>query len=343
MPPTVTRVATQTASLCPGDSNLDGLRDVRDLVLTQSVILDRRVLEAQSLANADTNQDGQVDVLDIVALLQHQLGHTALADCEITFPDEAPSIRFVSPATGPGGTPFTLIGRGFSPNAGLNTILFSRSGQILQATLTNASETVLQGTVPEGAESDLYRVTVTVGGIESNGGGFQVRSTPPRLELFPSSSTILMPPGSGRETLVIGGGTPPYVLKPLAEGDEGLVQVELKGSVIEVTGLEFGAATLEIEDSAGTPATDQATVVVREPHFNPTFEVVPHTLLAGASPGFSFLIHQQGGQMRVLEASIGVDKGSLDLESLDQARPLPWRITSSSAHPEIFRPSMFQR
>ncbi len=314
--PTVTRVVPQTASLCPGDSNLDGLRDVRDLVLIQSVILNQRTLGGQALANADANQDAQIDVRDIVALLQHQLGMAALAACEISFPDEPPSIRFIAPGTGPERTPFTVIGRGFSPIAGLNTILFSRSGEILQATLIAASETALRGTVPEGAESDLYRVTVTVGGIESNGGGFQVRTTPPRLELLPSSSTILMPPGSGRETLVIGGGTPPYVLKPLPEGDESILQAELKDSVIEVTGLELGVTTLEVEDSSETPATDQASVVVREPHFNPTFEVVPHSLLAGASPGFSFLIHHEANQIQVFEGSIGLDKGSLDLESL---------------------------
>ena len=320
--PSVLRVSPETASLCPGDSNLDGLRDVRDLVLIQSVILNQRMLEAQALENADANQDAQVDVQDIVALLQHQLGTNPLADCETTLPDEPPSIRFISPATGPVGTPFTVIGRGFSPIPGLNTIFFSRSGEILQANLSDASETSLRGTVPESADFDLYRVTVTVGGIESNGGGFQVASRTPRLELFPSTSTVLMPPGSGRETLVIGGGTPPYLLKPPAEGDEGIVQAELKDSVIEVTGLELGVVTLEVEDSAETPATDQASVVVRQPFFGPSFEVVPHTLLAGASPGFSFLIRQQSSNMQVLEASIEVDKATPDLESLEPGSTL---------------------
>ena len=141
--PSVLRVSPETASLCPGDGNLDGLRDVRDLVLIQSVILNQGMLEGQALKNADANQDAQVDVQDIVALLQHQLGTNPLADCEITLPDEPPSIRFISPGTGPVGTPFTLIGRGFSPIPGLNTIFFSRPGEILQANLSGASETSL--------------------------------------------------------------------------------------------------------------------------------------------------------------------------------------------------------
>ncbi len=54
------------------------------------------------------------------------------------------------------GTPFTLIGRGFSSKAGLNTVFFSRSGEILQVPLTSTSETALRGTVPQGAVFDLY-------------------------------------------------------------------------------------------------------------------------------------------------------------------------------------------
>ncbi len=62
--------------------------------------------------------------------------------------------------------------------------------------------------------------------------------------------------------------------------------------------------------------------MVQEPFFGPSFEVVPHTLLAGTSPGFSFLIRQQSNNMQVLEASIEVDKATPDLESLEPGSTL---------------------
>ncbi len=311
----------QTASSCAGDSNLDGLRDVLDLVLIQSFLLDQRTLEADALSNADANQDSEVDVRDIVALLQHTLGASALPDCDIVFPDEPPSIRFITPSKGPAGTQFTLVGRGFSPTRGLNRVFFSRPGKTLAATLTAASANALWGTVPNPDDLDLYRVTVRVGGVESNGAGFQLSTTPPPLDLFPSSLSVLLPPGSGKETLAIGGGVPPYTLKPLDEFDAETIQVELKDTLIAVTGFRRGTVTLEVEDSGETPDTDQATLVVRDPLFEPTFEVVPHTLLAGARPGFTFLISHLSNHMRVVEAKIRMDPVTLDLESLVPGLP----------------------
>ncbi len=47
--------ASASSSLCSGDVNLDGLRDVRDLVLIQAHILGTNTLGPQALANADVN------------------------------------------------------------------------------------------------------------------------------------------------------------------------------------------------------------------------------------------------------------------------------------------------
>ena len=82
----VSGVAFQTESLCPGDSNVDGVRDVRDLVLIQSHILNLRALQAQALMNADTNQDAQIDVRDIVALIRHQLERRHWPSVKSAFP-----------------------------------------------------------------------------------------------------------------------------------------------------------------------------------------------------------------------------------------------------------------
>jgi len=66
---------------------------------------------------------------------------------------------------------------------------------------------------------------------------------------------LLMPPGSGKEYLVIGGGTPPYKLMPLAAAAQAFAQVELKGTVIEVDRSLFRPSgvtdvTVVVEDSA---------------------------------------------------------------------------------------------
>ncbi len=54
----------QTIPFCLGDADLDGQRDVRDLVLIQAHILGSRGLTGEALSNADLNQDNFVDVQD---------------------------------------------------------------------------------------------------------------------------------------------------------------------------------------------------------------------------------------------------------------------------------------
>ena len=104
----------QMIPACPGDANLDGQRDIRDQVLIQAHILGDRALSGDALRNADVNQDTSVNVHDIVGLLLHNLGQSELSSCVISMPPGTPQIRIISPVSGPQGTNFTLLGRGFS-------------------------------------------------------------------------------------------------------------------------------------------------------------------------------------------------------------------------------------
>ena len=56
-----------------GDSNLDGVVNVLDVVQTVNYILGNISLESQSIANIDANQDGLINVLDVVQILNMAL------------------------------------------------------------------------------------------------------------------------------------------------------------------------------------------------------------------------------------------------------------------------------
>ena len=54
---------------CEGDTNLDELVNVQDIVLTISHILETELLEGLNFSNADTNDDDVIDILDIVIIV----------------------------------------------------------------------------------------------------------------------------------------------------------------------------------------------------------------------------------------------------------------------------------
>ena len=54
---------------CEGDTNLDDLVNVQDIVLTISHILETELLEGLNFSNADTNDDDVIDILDIVIIV----------------------------------------------------------------------------------------------------------------------------------------------------------------------------------------------------------------------------------------------------------------------------------
>ena len=322
----------QTVAVCPGDTNLDGQRDVVDLVLIQAHLLGKENLALQALANADVNSDGTVDVRDVVKLVMFNLGKSELPSCEPIVPtDEGPFIRIINPVRARKGDSFTLVGGGFSPTANQNTVLFFRPGSNLQAAVSSATEDSIVAIVPDDAEFRPYAVAVMIDGEESNAVGFEISGSAPRLDILPSTSNLLLPPGTGKELLAIGGGIPPYKLLPLSEDDQLDAIVELKGNTIEVTGLRAGSIRIDVEDSAETPAKDFTTVNLREPRFEPAFQILPHTLLAGSTPGFTIELRQISRDMRLAQTEIEFDKIDLLLDDLaeNETLALSTEFTSS--------------
>ena len=54
---------------CEGDTNLDELVNVQDIVLTISHILGTELLEGLNFSNTDANDDEVIDILDIVIIV----------------------------------------------------------------------------------------------------------------------------------------------------------------------------------------------------------------------------------------------------------------------------------
>ncbi len=148
-------VVSAGSSPCLADVNLDGLRDVRDLVLIQAHILGTKSLNTAALANADVNQDSLVDVRDLVHLLMNQLGRSQLAECEPVVLEGGPEIRLIAPSRGPTGTRFTLVGRNFSPVLSENFVMFTRPGEAFMGAVDSSTGNSIVGVVPESLNFQL--------------------------------------------------------------------------------------------------------------------------------------------------------------------------------------------
>lgn len=231
-------------------------------------------------------------------------------------PRSAAYIRYIAPTRGQATGQFTLFGKGFDPTPAKNTVAFTLNSTDLAATVTSASSTALTGTAPATLQNgSIYSVTVAVNGIKTNAVSYEANSAAAQLVVRPSSPTLLMPPGTAKEYLVIGGGTPPYKLQPLSTDDQAKATVELKGNVVEVTGLSTGkfdatSIDIQVQDSAPRAATAGASVRIQKPIFSPTFDVVPHNLLPGSLPGFTLKIGTSYSEMKIERLKIkiqGVD------------------------------------
>lgn len=234
-----------------------------------------------------------------------------------------PRIRFIAPTWGPAGTAFTLAGRDFDPTPAGNTIQFELPNGILTAQVTSATDTAITGIVPDGVEPSpipnaerYYRVTVTTDAGTSNGVGFRPFNWPSRLDLRPDTSTLLLSPGSGKEVLVIGGGTPPYTLMPLDASQQTVLTAVLKGNVVELTGTASANVDIVIQDSANPPATDTSTVYLRDIAFFPTMEVSFYTLLAGSAPSLVIESEVLSGTIMTAQTVIQIENADLDLSAL---------------------------
>ena len=298
---------------CPGDVTLDGERTLSDSLSLLRHLLQIEDLEGIALSNADTNFDSRVDVADLVRLGRDQVGMSPLAACVQFVPQTAPFIRYLAPKQGNGGTSFTLVGARFSPVAGQNRIFFKQVDEMVEAEVTSASETVLTGIVPPSLELPTpsgnaeeltvpYAVSVAINGEESNDVGFDLSNTPASLEIRPEEAVLLLPPGTGRETVLVSGGVPPYTLAELDENTLANFDVTMTGPVIDIVAKgeqPFGSLRLRVDDSQDPfPRRAFGTVFKRPPSVSLNFEVEPHLLAAGSSPGFNISVLISGMRSR---------------------------------------------
>jgi IPT/TIG domain len=103
-----------------------------------------------------------------------------------------PVLTNIVPDRGPGGTPFAITGTGFSTTAAQNTITFTdtQTGATANATVTSATATRLEGTVPAQLVAGPHTVRVTVtGGQPSMPLNFTV--TPQITAVTPATAVIL--------------------------------------------------------------------------------------------------------------------------------------------------------
>lgn len=107
----------------------------------------------------------------------------------------APVLSTLSPTSGPVTRMVTITGNGFSTTAGLNQIKFNG----LTATTLSATATTLTTQVPSGATTGP--VTVTVGGLTSNGVNFTVAAAGPPPTLTTVSPNVGSVQGGQQTTL----------------------------------------------------------------------------------------------------------------------------------------------
>jgi RHS repeat-associated protein len=136
-------------------------------------------------------------------------------------PNSPPKIESLSPAAGAIGATVTIEGYGFEPTQGGNTVTFNG----VSATPTSWNDASIVVLVPVAAMSG--NVTVTVGGVASNGANFT---------LLPSANITNLSPTSGGV-----------------------------GTLVTITGTNFGStqstSTLTFAGATATPTTWSATTI----------------------------------------------------------------------------------
>ena len=236
-----------------------------------------------------------------------------------------PFIRFFAPNNGlRPGLPVTLLGANFSSTLAGNTVLFERPGQMGIGTVTEAGSNYLMLTVPTNlltASTGLfYRVTVTTSQGTGNGVGCKIYSLPAGFDTFqlrPSQAYIIQAPGTGTETLVAGGGIPPYRLVPQSSNDSSRILAQLNGPVLTVTAatnVSYATIDVSVEDSSVPPQRAASFVVLQAFNFTPTLTTAFHTLLAGTAPGFTITAEFNSLQPEQLEMRL--QNAQIDLSQL---------------------------
>jgi hypothetical protein len=208
---------------------------------------------------------------------------------------------------------------------GDNTVRFESVSQSWTAAVTQAGTNFLVATVPTNLPAPtsgtgtLYRVTVTTSQGTGNGVGCNVVKGAESFSLRPATAFIRLPPGTGRNTLLVGGGVPPYHLVPQSTNDLKIAVATLTGPVLEVVSsatVSQWPITVKVEDSHPSPWQCSSTIYVRLPAFAPPFSASFHTLLAGAAPGLTTTAHSDIGviQIETIEVqlqNVGLEVGRL--------------------------------
>ena len=215
-----------------------------------------------------------------------------------------PYIRFITPNSYVLlGQSVTLLGANFDPAPINNTVTFALPSLSWTATVTQAATNFLVLTVPTNllasstGTGTLYRVTVTTSQGTGNGVGcsvLQCTNCSPAFKLRPSQVYLIQAPGTGKQTLVVGGGVPPYHLVPQSTTDLAMAVATLTGPVLTITArtnVTFGGISVAVTDSTTNfPQQSSAQVTVLTVPFSPGFGATFHTLLGGSAPGVTMNI-----------------------------------------------------
>ena len=157
----------------------------------------------------------------------------------------APVLSTLSPTSGPVTRLVTITGNGFSTTAGLNQIRFNG----VTATTLSATATTLTTQVPSGATTGP--VTVTVGGLASNGLNFTVANAGPPPTLTATSPNVGSIQGGQQTTLTgtgfIAGTTVKIGNKPASV----LTLVSATSMIVQVSAAIVGPADVVVTNTNG--------------------------------------------------------------------------------------------
>jgi hypothetical protein len=231
------------------------------------------------------------------------------------------------------GQSVTLLGANFDPTPGGSSVTFTLPGQSWTASVTAAGTNFLIATVPTNllasttGTGTLYRVTVTTGQGTGNNVGCSVlqctQYCTPQLSLRPRQVYIAQPPGTGKQTLVVGGGQPPYHLIPQSTNDLATAIATLDGPLLTITArtnVRLGGLTVTVADSTTNfPQQVSSYVSILTTPFSPGFGAVFHTLLGGTAPGWTMYItnsdssegNLQLGRLELQLQNVGIDVSGL--------------------------------
>jgi hypothetical protein len=238
------------------------------------------------------------------------------------------------------GQSVTLLGANFNPAPSGNTVTFALPGQSWTAPVTAASTNFVVATVPTNllasstGTGTLYRVTATTSQGTGNGVGCAVlqctQYCTTAFSLRPSQVYVVQPPGSGKQTLVVGGGVPPYHLVPQSTNDLATAVASLDGPVLTVTAqtnIPLGAVTVAVTDSSSTNFPQQASsyVTILTVPFSPGLGATFHTLLGGSAPGWTMYLtnsESSEGNLQLARVELQLQNLGIDVSALQPGQDI---------------------